>query len=141
MPFSRATASDEGSIVEHDSSREHSESVNGQEESDVQMSDVQAASEEDISDARRAVFERNPESQSASSESFESSSRLENRDIGDPSKAVSFMIKVPHVNNASEYEDAIENDTVDSILEEYRGPGNKTWYKVLFEDGREEDVS
>lgn len=50
-------------------------------------------------------------------------------------------VRVPAPERPWEYQSMIEDDTVDCILEESEHAGDNSWYKVLFADGRESEVS
>lgn len=134
MSPSRVMASEECFINKRDSSRAESEPHREAEGFGVPLSQTRASSEEQDISASGELSEQDYESQSNS---------LQGGDLEDQAastKPIQFVINVPEVNNASEYEEIIENNTVDSVLEELKDPGNETWYKVLFEDGREDQI-
>jgi hypothetical protein len=61
---------------------------------------------------------------------------------GDASfRKVTIEIQVPLPERPWEYLRVPEVNTVEAVIEEVEHSGNELWYKVAFEDGREEDVS
>lgn len=139
MPLRRTSDSVESSTDERQSSRAESELQSGQEGFHGPLSQERASSveEQDIP-ASGDLSEQDYESQRATTEYLERSGL---QDQSASSTAFQFVINVPEVDNASEYEEIPENNTVDSVLEELDGPGSQTSYKVLFEDGREDEAS
>jgi len=50
-------------------------------------------------------------------------------------------VRVPAPERPWEYLRIPEEDIVEAVIEEVEHPKNELWYKVTFEDGREEEVS
>ena len=53
----------------------------------------------------------------------------------------SVEIRMSDVVDRSEYTVVKETNRVDSIFKEYRRPGNRLWYSIRYEDGRNDEVS
>lgn len=69
----------------------------------------------------------------------------EEDDVGseenDSEQSVVIEIKVPAPERPEEYEIVAESTIVSHVVEELERPGDEIWYNIVFEDGREEEVS
>jgi phosphate uptake regulator len=69
----------------------------------------------------------------------------EEDDVGseenDSEQSVVIEIMVPAPERPEEYEIVAESTIVSHVVEELERPGDEIWYNIVFEDGREEEVS